>query len=162
MSSGQGEGAGGQRALGRLLGVSGKTVNGWVHDARWTFGPGPWNTATVEKIRQWRRMHLAENPAVVRVSPTGGAENLKDLPIERRVKVGLGIERIEASKLAREIKKGEFHRVDECRNRRLRQIHEVKTDLLNLPDSLPVEASVKDLVRSRLEEICRKFAGQSL
>jgi hypothetical protein len=54
---------------------------------------------------------------------------------------------------------GKYHRTEECQQQRVRQIHEVKRLLLELPDSLPFATEVKELARNRVMDMLRKLAS---
>lgn len=52
------QGAGDVRALAAKLGMNHSAVAIWLKRADWTFGPGPWDAATVARIEEWRRERL--------------------------------------------------------------------------------------------------------
>jgi len=154
----------GARDLGRAVGRSHTAVLKWLKHPEWTFGRGPWAFRTVEQIKTWAARTLAEDPAAGDGPAVGGDQHrqLKDLPISKQVDVGLKLSRKKRVDFDLDVDKGVYHLVDECSRRRLRQIHEVKTALLNMPDGLPVDADTKTMIKGRVLEILRKWSSPEL
>ncbi len=151
-------GAVSNRELAGLLGVSEASVRKWLKDERWQFGPAPWDAATIALIRAWRSRTLADAPAGALPTP-GGSQSLEDLGPEKRARVALTVERVKSAQVDRSIKEGKFHSADDCRQRRVRQIADLKASLLGLADSLPFDPESKEIVRGRLLELVQRFAA---
>ncbi len=156
----------GGRALAKALGVSHTAVLGWLKDDRWTFGPGPWPAKLIGPIEAWRQRYLAPDPNTTPPASAGDEapsrkQNLEDLPLERRVSILLKREKIETEKLNRQIKLGKLHDVEDCRRRRLKQIHAQKQDLLGFADSLPasIDPPTKALVHAQMLKLLRRWAS---
>lgn len=132
----------GVRALGRALGVSHQAAHKYVNDPRWPFGGGPWPAGDVEKMNAWR--------ASLRRDDADSLTKARTLKAQASAQKDL---------LEVKIKSGKFHNADECRRRRLLCIHQCKQDLLAIPDSLPADRELQDLVRSRIEDALRQFAA---
>ena len=151
------------RDLAKLVGLSHAAVGKWLRHAEWKFGAGPWSAADVTRIRAWASNVLSENRAE---SPGKTSEpatmNLKDLPISKQIDASLKLSRKARLDYDLKVDRGEYHLVDDCKRSRLRQIHEVKTALLNMPDGLPVDADVKIMIKGRVLEILRKWASPEM
>ena len=144
------------RELAELVGRSHTAVNRWLKDGRWTFGGGPWKASAVAAIRDWIRRELAE--------PAGGEEGESSadsakLSIKTKADVQLKLTRNKLLVHQFEVLTGKVHPVDQCQRDRLRAIQEVRQGLLNLPDSLPVDADTKTIVKGRVVELLRRFAA---
>lgn len=161
----------GARALAKELGVSHTTVNAWLKDDRWTFGPGPWSAKLIGPIEAWRKRYLAPDPNTTPPARAdddeggqggeGRKQRINDLPIERQMSILLKKEKIETEKLNRQIKLEKLHSVDECRRRRLKQIHTQKQDLLGFADSLPksVSPEIKRMVHQQMLQLLGRWAA---
>ncbi|HEV7301588.1 MAG TPA: hypothetical protein VGN72_19645 [Tepidisphaeraceae bacterium] len=149
------------RSLAKLVGRGESSVRKWVRNPQWTFGSGPWTAADVDRIKLWATDTLADDPSDRAGGGGGGdlATQLKDLPVAKQVDVGLKVSRKKTIDFKLDRDKGLFHSVEECKRRRLRQIHEVKTAMLNMPDGLPVDAETKTMIKGRILEILRKWSS---
>ena len=147
-----------QRDLARKLGKDPAAVNRWVRDDRWPFSRrGPWDVA---KVKACAATTLAPDPAeAVNADGQPGQKELAELSPGRRVDMALKLTRQQKLKFELDKLRGEFHRIDECRARRVRQLEEFKRRLLNLADGLPFEPDVKELVRNRLLGVLRELAS---
>jgi len=153
------------RQLAEAVKRSHVAVGRWVKRDDWTFGRGPWRVSQVPAIVAWAKRELAENPANdERTSRAGGsgedqAESLRQLSPLKKIDAALKLSRKSRVDFDLDVDKGVYHRVDECRRQRLRQIHEVKTALMNMPDGLPVDTDVKTMIKGRVLEILRKWSS---
>lgn len=150
-----------QRQLAESLGKSQPAIAKWLKDARWPFSrTAPWSSKDVPAMQEWARRTLAPDPAAAGGGqPQRGGMTIRDLDPGRQADVAIKLEKLKGLQLAREIKLGQYHRTDECEQRRVRQIQAVKTELLNLAGSLPFPQEQKDVVQGRVQEILMRFAG---
>jgi len=126
------------RALARLLRKGESTVRKWTRDRRWPFGRyGPWALDQVPLISAWQKMYLKHN-AAEGVQRMMAANWNTDRPLSRTETAKLAYMTVRARLLAvrLELEEGKLHNQRECDERRLRQIHEVNSRLLELPRSL--------------------------
>src|SRR5690349_4917526 len=99
------------RELARHLGRTHKAVGRWLRDDRWPFSRrGPWSAADVPAMKAWAAQELAPAPAsgVSDLSPAVG------LSAKSKVDIALKLERIEMSKLIRQLKAGKLHPIEDC------------------------------------------------
>jgi hypothetical protein len=145
------------RELAKAVGRSHTAVAKWVNDDRWPFGKSPWDVAAV---KAWAAETLAPNPAddPARVSTQTGANSKAQMGPERRAKLAVLSERAALLKFRRETEQGQHHRADVCLTRRVTQVRELRIRLTSLADSLPFDATEKDLVRARVLEMLQGFA----
>lgn len=127
----------------------------WIRDDRWPFGQtGPWD---VEKVRAWAAKTLAADPAAGgEAKPRGDAA---ELSLPRKLDMALKNVKREAAQFDLDVKKGHYHRVDECEQRLARQVQEVKTRLLNMCETLPFDADGRAIVKGRLLEVLQVLSG---
>jgi phage terminase Nu1 subunit (DNA packaging protein) len=85
----------------------------------------------------------------------------------RKAKLQLTIERALLARIQRQEAEGKLHDVEECRLRRLRQIHAVKSALLSLPRSVAPELmgkterkEIETILEGRMKDILWQFAGR--
>lgn len=163
-----------KRELARLLGKSEATVRKWVKDDRWTLGKGgPWD---VEEAREWSVRTLAPDlahPAPSAVprpcedgaggdDPGGGFTSAE----ERRVNIELKRSRKAAIDHELEVKRAKYVLKTDVQQAWMRIAHEVKTELLNIPDAaVPAmqglsEAEQRDVLRGRILEVLRLLSGE--
>lgn len=152
------------RELAAALGKSHTAVNRWLKDDRWPFArKPPWAPAMVAQIRAWAARTLAPNPgaADAHAAPARTGTDIASLSPERQAKLALSLAKVERATFENQARKGEWHRVDDCRQRRVRQITDLRVQLLDLADALPFSPDDKEIVRGRVLELCRRFAGVS-
>jgi hypothetical protein len=151
------------RALAAALGKSHTAVGRWLKDDRWPFArKPPWNAPIVAQINSWASRTLSENRAA---EPPAAAQSTAVDPVssltpERQAKLALSLERLETQKLTNELRRGNLHSFDDCRNRRIRQVTELRDALLSIPDALPLRSDQKEMIRGRIIETLTRFANQ--
>jgi transcriptional regulator with XRE-family HTH domain len=123
-----------QRDLAKALGKSQAAVGKWLNDRRWPFSKsGPWSADDVKKIREWAKRTLASDPAAKVVAAAAAVPlRITDLDPERQLDMALKMEKVETSKLRRDMMVDGYHRVDDCNRHRARQVREVRAQLLEL------------------------------
>jgi len=151
------------RGLARQVGRSESTVRKWIKRPDWPFGPrAPW---VVDKVQGWMALYLGRDPAArYHAAQKGlGPKPLSELEAARTANQ---LEAAAIRRLHREETEGLLHNVEECRRRRLRQIHAVKGALRGLPRSIGPELvglsrpKIERLLRERLRGILEGFAGE--
>jgi hypothetical protein len=158
-----GSGAASVRELARRVGRSHTAVTKWLADPRFPVARrGPWDAATVARIREWAATTLepdraAEGPGGAGESAAAAA-GLGDASNQSKAKLALTVEKVKALKQAREIKAGLYHVVADCEARRMRQIIAVRDELLNVAAAAPFDQVVRDWIEQRMVGICERFA----
>lgn len=155
------------RSLAKYCGKAESTVRKWLRHEAWVFGRRPpWDVA---KVRAWADIHLKADPAKEYHDQLADAESGKgdfeSLGLLTRVRAQAVIERTLLIRQKRLLDAGKLHDVDECRQRRLRQIHAVKGALLAMPRSVASSLvglsrdQVERTLSQRIEEILAEFAN---
>jgi hypothetical protein len=152
------------------VGRSESAVRKWLRDSRWPFArTAPWPPEQVREMKAWAKMYLSHDPAddyhaaLRNLAP--GAE--RPLSRNEQAKLAYMIERAMYVKLRRQREAGELHSVAECQQRRLRQIYEVKSRLLELPRALAgvlaqrAAPEIEAALRQQLLAIIEEFAGET-
>jgi len=118
-------------------------------------------------IKVWAKITLTHDPAkdyhdrVKNLTP--GVERPPS-KIEQ-AKLFYMVERAQWIKQKRQVEAGELHNVKECDQRKLRQIHEVKGRLMELPRSMATSLvgqdaeTIERLLRDQVMAILNEFAG---
>lgn len=128
-----------KRALARLVGRSASTVRKWTADNRWPFAiNGPWPMRLLPDIKAWARMYLSHDPAQdyhqsIRAAAGGGVRAAT--PMEQ-ARLACLVERAMLLKQRRTIEAGKLHDVQQCQQRRVQQIHQLKGRMLEWPRAL--------------------------
>lgn len=160
-----------QRELAKAVGKSQPAILKWIRDDRWPFSKtGPWDVA---QVQAWAsRTHGPNAPATPPLAasrqttprPTN-ADPVADLTPERQAKLALSLEKLETAKLANQLRRGEVHSIQECQSRRVRQVLELRNELLSIADTvgqqLGLDTDQREILRGHLLGLCRKFAGQN-
>ena len=147
------------RELARRVGRSHTAVTKWLADPRFPSARrGPWDAATVERIREWAEATLEPDRAAVAGESAAAAAGLAEASSQSKAKLALTVEKVKALKQAREIKGGLYHLVADCESRRMRQIIAVRDELLNVAAAAPFDQVVKDWIEQRMVGICERFA----
>jgi len=154
------------RSLARQVGRAESTVRKWIARDDWPFSLAPsWD---VERVKAWAEIHLNPDPAAAyrkkaRAAEMGTGEFAPMGPLTR-AKLQATIERALLIRQRRLIEAGELHNVKDCTHRRLRQIHEVKTRLMELPramaSSMVGQSSevIETIMNRQLRAIIEDFA----
>ncbi|HEX4793714.1 MAG TPA: hypothetical protein VH370_07985 [Humisphaera sp.] len=144
-----------RRQLAVAIGRDEKSIRKWLADDRWPFSrTGPWDQSLLPKILAWATSTLAPNPAAEAPTP-----HSTELTPERQLKVAIGFEKLQALKSANEARRGEVHSVAECHRQQLRRITETRDRFILLPDTLPCDNDLKEIIRARIIELLRWLAG---
>jgi hypothetical protein len=151
--------AGSIRELARRVGKSHVAVRKWLADPRFPFArSGPWDAKTVAAIDQWAGRTLSPDPAAGETAAAGDGE-IAVSSSSAKAKLALTVEKVKAARQKREIEAKLFHRIDDCRNRRIRQLSVLSRELQEMPESAPFDLPVKDWFRSRVREILDRFGA---
>jgi phage terminase Nu1 subunit (DNA packaging protein) len=125
------------RSLAVMVGKCASTVRRWVRRRDWPFSlVPPW---PAEAVRGWAIAHVRRDPAAEyreRAAAEAGKGEFREtglLTLARTKKTAEQARREQIKRLAEE---GKVHDAEECRELRLRQIHEVRGRLSELPRSL--------------------------
>lgn len=155
------------RALARVVGRSPSAVRKWIPREDWPFGlVPPWD---VEHVKAWMEIHLKADPAAAyrkraKAAEDGRGEFSKLGPMGK-AKLQYQIERTLLVHQRRLIEAGKLHNVEQCQQRSLRQIHEVRSALMamgrSLANSLVGEdaETIEGVINDRCEQICEEFAS---
>jgi hypothetical protein len=81
-----------------------------------------------------------------------------DLDPRPQADVALKLQKLEAQKFKNAKEQGLYHRVDECEQKRVQRVLELKNALLQLPEGLPFGQEVRDVVRGRVIELLTRFS----
>ena len=151
------------RSLGRQVGRAESTVRKWIGREDWPFGLAPpWD---VGRVRAWAEIHLKADPAAAyrkkaKAAEAGTGEFAAMGPLTK-ARLQATIERALLLRQRRLVEAGKLHDTEKCQHRRLRQIHEVKGRLLELPravsntlvgqDAESIERVLSEQVRMILE-----------
>lgn len=141
------------RQLARMVGKTHRAIQKWEADPAWLFGKiSPENPVYAGHALEWNRQR--------RQATTGPAGSLRDVQNAKCREQMLKI------RLERLIMEGVYHRGDECRARRLRQIHAVKQSLLDMGRSLAPRVlgetdvtEIERIIDEQTMDILREFAG---
>lgn len=156
--------AGSQKELATACGVDEKSVRKWMEREEWTFGrKAPFK---IKAVKEWRDAHI--DPEMRK-----SQEELKELKKSQYSKSPLTKARVEGTKertlLIRQQRlkdAGELISAEDAQRVRLRQIYEVKGAFLSLPRSIAnslvgkSKEKIEDIMKSRIEEIIKGFAGE--
>lgn len=147
------------RQLAKACGRSHTSVRKWIADDRWPFSKsGPWDPA---KVKAWAAEAHADKAPDPGEDPD--ASYLPATP-ERQAKLALALEKLETAKLMNQFRRGELHSTADCRERRVRQVQELKHHLLGMADELAPRLELTDQQRAGINEhiikLLRYFAGQ--
>ena len=158
------------RSLARLVGRAESSVRNWVDREDWPFSRDPrshpWD---VEKVRAWAEIQLKPDPAAAyrkkaRAAEAGTGEFAEMGPLTK-ARLQAMIERALLLRQRRMIEAGKMHDVEQCNQAKLRQIHEVKSRLLELPRVMAVPLgmqspeTVERLLTAQVLAILDEFAG---
>ena len=157
------------RDLARKVGRSESAVRKWLRRGNWPFSlTPPW---VVRDVKAWMRIHLSPDPAKAYRDRAAAAEagtgEFHRLSTDQRASVAYKMERTLWVRQRREHEAGKFHDTEKCRQRRLRQIHAVKSALLALPRSVArrlVGCKAREIERVLTEAvtgICEEFASDA-
>ncbi|HEX8911073.1 MAG TPA: hypothetical protein VF796_01855 [Humisphaera sp.] len=148
------------RELAAVVGVSHTAVNAWLRHPAWAFGRGPWRASDVIRVKDWRARELAEQPGADDAGGDGGGGGAdpSKLSIKTKADVQLKITRNRRLVFDLEVLQGRYHAVGECEVRRVRAAAQLRQDLLQLPDSLPVDPDVRSMIRGRVIEVLTRYA----
>lgn len=153
-----------QRELAKACGKSQPAVLKWIRDDRWPFSKtGPWD---VEKVKAWAsRTHGPNAPDPnPPFAASRASDPVADLTPERQAKLALSLEKLEGIKIANQLKRSELHSIQECQARRVKQVIELRNELLAIADvagnQLGLDSDQREILRGHLLALCRKFANQ--
>lgn len=126
------------RDMARQTGRAESTVRKWISRDDWRFSlQPPWD---IGRVKAWMEIFLSPDPAAAYRKKAAAAEagtgEFTTLGPLGKAKLQYTIERALSVRQRRLVDAGELHNVKECQQRRLRQIHEVKGRLLELPRSM--------------------------
>lgn len=158
-----------QRELAREVGKSQPAILKWIRDDRWPFSKtGPWD---VRQVQAWaQKTHGANAPdgapgSHPPLAASRQSDPVADLTPERQAKLALSLEKLEGIKLSNQLRRGQLHSIDDCQARRVKQVIELRNELLAMADAigpqLGLDPDQRQILHGRLLGICRKFAGQS-
>jgi hypothetical protein len=147
-------------ALAAAVGKSPSAVRKWVRHSSWAFGPGPWATTLVPKIKTWAAATLAPDRAAGQIAPEptdAGGLTKHDLELRhlrgkiKKLELGIGKE----SKLL-------VLRSD-VESREVRQAQVVKQELMGVKGlAVKMEGMTvlqrENLLESWARAVCEKFA----
>jgi hypothetical protein len=150
-----------QEALAALVGRSPAAVSKWLRRADWPFArKPPWDAV---RVAAWA-LGLSSNPAANAASPpsTEPADLGRGL---LKAKIQVTANRALLSRLDYDRRAGKLHDVAQCQERRLRQIHATKTQLLELPAMAGLlvakpKEEIGRLIQERVEKILAGFAAE--
>lgn len=143
------------RSLARQVVRAESTVRKWLKRSDWPFGKmGPWK---VRDVIKWMSIHLKRDPAQ-RYHDAKKGIGVKPLSELEKARQDNYLESAAIRKLKRLEMEGRLHDVGECRRRRVRQIHAVKTALMRLPRIVAPELIGKS--RTVIEKALRKHMRQ--
>jgi len=155
------------RALARQVDRAESTVRKWIGREDWPFSlTGPWD---VRLVTAWAEIHLKGDPAAAyrkkaKAAEAGIGEFAPMGPLTK-ARLQATIERALHIRQRRMVEAGELHNVKDCTQRRLRQIHEVKTRLMELPRSMANALTgqsaekIEQLMDEQIRAIIEDFAG---
>ncbi len=155
------------RSLGRYVGRAESTVRKWIARDDWPFPrQPPWD---VEKVRAWMEIHLKPDPAVAyrkkaHAAEAGTGEFASIGPLTK-ARIQVTIERALRIRQRRLTEADKLHDTEECRRRRLRQIHLVKARLFELPRSMANSLAgqsaekIEQLLDQQVIDILEEFAA---
>lgn len=162
-----------QRELAKAVGKSQPAVRKWIHDDRWPFGKtGPWDVA---KVKAWAAKTHGLNAPEANKEPVeaDSAEedgpkirkgDIADLTAERAAKLELTKEKLESVKITNQLKRGQLHSIDDCRQRRVKQVIFFRDKLVAVADvvgnQLGLDSEQREILRGHMLGLCREFAGQ--
>jgi len=135
-----------RRLVAAFFGRSLAAINVWAREGM----PGRTGAYDLSAIARWRLSRQA--PAA-------------SLTEERKAKLELIRERREKLRLERLITSGKLHDTEQCRQRRLRQIHALKAGLLELPRSLAPHLAHKPapeiaaMLAARVDQLLSAYAA---
>jgi hypothetical protein len=151
--------------LARLVGKAESTVRKWIARRDWMFAlEPPWDVA---KVRAWAEIHVHPDPAAayrkrMAAAEMGSGEFGRMEPLTK-ARFQATLERALLIRQRRLVEAGQLHNVEECRQRRLRQVHEVKSRLVDLPramanalagqDAETIERVLMEQVTAMLQEL---------
>jgi FlaA1/EpsC-like NDP-sugar epimerase len=157
------------RSLARLVGRGESSVRKWTKDTRWPFArKAPWSAELLPKIKWWADTYLShDNARDYRekiIGDAGGGE--RPMSKYEQARLALVVERAMFMKQRRLVEAGKLHDVQVCQKRRLRQIHEVKSRLLEIPRVLAaslvglqadaIEMKIQEQVLAAMEDLSRE------
>jgi hypothetical protein len=147
------------RELAARLGKSHTAVAGWVRRTDWRFGKGPWEAAVVPEMQEWASRTLSPDPASAPGRPAGPrATKISDLGPRQQADISVKLIKAQREQFKLEQERGLFHKVSECNERLIRQAHSMKTEAMQIPESLPVTPEVKQMIRGRLIELFTRWS----
>jgi hypothetical protein len=154
------------RSLGRRCGFAESTVRKWIASEDWPFSlRPPWDVA---RVKAWHEIQRHPDPAAAYRKRAAAAEagtgEFAGMGPLTKAKLQATIERALLVRQRRMIEAGKMHDTEQCEQRRLRQIHEVRAALLGLGRSVanslvgqPREA-IERVIHDRCLQICEEFA----
>ncbi len=154
------------RSLARQVGRAESTVRKWLARSDWPFELGPpW---VVRKVKAWMEIHLKPDSAAAYrkkvAAVEAGSGEFSSMSAYQKARTQAVIERALLLRQRRLVEAGKLHDVAGCRQRRLRQIHEVKGALLALGRSMANSLvgrdadAVETTIHDRCLQICEEFA----
>jgi hypothetical protein len=130
----------------------------------WPFGPRPWPLKLLAEIKSWRERTLQPDLAAEDApGPSGPTGDTSKLTAAKTQNYQIKNQR-ELAELAEYLKK--LHSVEECQQRRVKQVLALKTRLLALERTVPHAAGVvgdeatrvAKTIREQVEEALKEFA----
>jgi len=149
-----------RRQLGVALGVSHQAAATWVRHAEWPFGTGPWDRATLPRMKAWAARTLSPDPGAVLRSETAGGEESSKRGMSDYTKASV-LKKIEDAKTARvkrQILEGQYHLTSECRARLKAVVIASRDALLDLADRLPAATDEqRTWLAAEIDRVLRGF-----
>jgi len=155
------------RSLARQVGKAPTTVRKWIYRDNWPFSlSGPWD---VERVKIWAEIQAKADPEAAyrkkaRAAEAGLGEFAPLGPLTK-ARIQATIERALLIRQRRLVEAGRLHDVEECGNRRLQQIHAVRTRLMELPQSLAQSLAgqssetIESVMKGRIEAVLEEFSA---
>lgn len=155
------------RSLARLVGKAESTVRKWIARDDWAFALGPpWDVA---RVRAWAEIQVHPDPAAAYrkkvAAVQAGTGEFGRMGPEGKARFQKTVEQVLALRQERLVRADQLHNVEECRQRRLRQVHEVKGRLLELPRAMANALAGQDsdtverILTEQVTAILREFAA---
>lgn len=142
----------GVRDLGGRLGLSGPAAANWVNHAEWPFGRGPWPAIEVDLMARWIREANTSSNAASRPEVTDGENDPKKLPLLARAKFKKIVRETEGIEIRNKVLNGEYVEKAEVEADYLRKFETIKRRMLAMPNRLPFDEQMKEVVRRHVRE----------